>query len=133
MKVNGRSAQIIYASAEEVIVVVPDELASGPAEFVVTNAEGLSTRAEAIISSAAPGVFTVTGDGRGDAIILDADTLTIGPFDPSNGKLRLSIFATGVIQASHVSVTINAKPTVVESVSSTSFSGLDQINVLAAH
>ena len=130
VKVNGRSAQIIYASAEEVIVVVPDELASGPAEFLVTNAEGLSSRAEAIISSEAPGVFTVTGDGRGDAIILDADTLTIGPFDPSNGKLRLSIFATGVIQATHVSVTINAKPTVVESVSSTSFSGLDQINVL---
>jgi len=130
VKVNGRSAQIIYASAEEVIVVVPDEVASGSAEFLVTNAEGLSSRAEAIISSAAPGVFTVTGDGRGDAIILDADTLTIGPFDPSNGKLRLSIFATGVIQATHVSVTINAKPTVVESVSSTSFSGLDQINVL---
>ena len=130
VKVNDRSAEIIYASAEEVIVVVPDELASGPAEFLVTNAEGLSSRAEAIISSAAPGVFTVTGDGRGDAIILDADTLTIAPFDPSNGKLRLSIFATGVIQATHVSVTINAKPTVVESVSSTSFSGLDQINVL---
>lgn len=130
VKVNDRSAQIIYASAEEVIIVVPDELASGPAEFLVTNAEGLSSRAEAIISSAAPGVFTVTGDGRGDAIILDADTLTIAPFDPSNGKLRLSIFATGVTHATNVSVTINAKPTVVESVSPTSFSGLDQINVL---
>lgn len=128
--VNDRSAQIIYASAEEVIIVVPDELASGPAEFLVTNAEGLSSRAEAIISNAAPGVFTVTGDGRGDAIILDADTLTIAPFDPSNGKLRLSIFATGVTHATNVSVTINAKPTVVESVSPTSFSGLDQINVL---
>jgi len=130
VKVNDRSAQIIYASAEEVIFVVPGDLASGPAEFLVTNAEGLSSRAEAIISSAAPGVFTVTGDGRGDAVILDADTLTIGPFDPSNGKLRLSIFATGVIQATNVSVTINAKPAVVEAVSSTSFSGLDQINVL---
>ena len=130
VKVNDRSAQILYASAEEIIVVVPGELASGPAEFLVTNAEGLSSRAEAIISSAAPGLFTVTGDGRGDAIILDADTSTIAPFDPSNGKLRLSIFATGVIQATHVSATINAKPAVVEAVSSSSFSGLDQINVL---
>jgi uncharacterized protein (TIGR03437 family) len=130
VKVNDRSAQVLYASAEEVIVVVPGELASGPAEFLVTNAEGLSSKAEAIISSAAPGLFTVTGDGRGDAIILDADTLTIAPFDPSNGKLRLSIFATGVTQAAHISVTINAKPAVVEAVSSTSFSGLDQINVL---
>jgi hypothetical protein len=83
-----------------------------------------------MISGAAPGVFTITGDGRGDAIILDADTLTAAPFDPTNGKLRLSIFATGVIQATNVSVTINAKPAVVEAVSTTSFSGLDQINVL---
>jgi uncharacterized protein (TIGR03437 family) len=130
VKVNGRSAQVIYASAQEVIVVVPGDLASGPAEFLVTNEEGLSSRAEAMISGAAPGVFTITGDGRGDAIILDADTLTIAPFDPANGKLRLSIFATGVIQATNVSVTINAKPAVVEAVTSTSFSGLDQINVL---
>jgi uncharacterized protein (TIGR03437 family) len=130
VKVNGRSAQIIHVSAEEVVIVVPDELVSGPAEFLVTNAEGLSSRAEAMISSAAPGVFTITGDGRGDAIILDADTLTTAPFDPSNGKLRLSIFATGVTQATNVSVTINAKPVLVEAVSSTSFSGLDQINVV---
>lgn len=130
VKVNGRSAQIIHASAEEVVIVVPDELVSGPAEFLVTNAEGLSSRAEAMISGAAPGVFTITGDGRGDAIILDADTLTTAPFDPSNGKLRLSIFATGVTQATNVSVTINAKPVLVEAVSPTSFSGLDQINVV---
>jgi uncharacterized protein (TIGR03437 family) len=130
VKVNGRSAQIIYASAQEVVVVVPGELEIGPAEFLVTNAEGLSSRAEAMISVAAPGVFTITADGRGDAIILDADMLTTAPFDPSNGKLRLSIFATGVIHAANVSVTINAKPVVVEAVSTTSFSGLDQINVL---
>ena len=130
VKVNGKSAQIIHASAEEVVVVVPGELVSGPAEFLVTNAEGLSSRAEAMISGAAPGVFTITGDGRGDAIILDADTLTPAPFDPSNGTLRLSIFATGVIQATSLSMTINAKPVLVEAVSSTSFSGLDQINVV---
>ncbi|HEX7331577.1 MAG TPA: lamin tail domain-containing protein [Pyrinomonadaceae bacterium] len=130
VKVNGRSAQVIHASAEEVVIVVPDELVNGPAEFLVTNAEGLSSRGEAMISGAAPGVFTISGDGRGDAIILDADTFTPAPFDPSNGKLRLAIFATGVIQATNVSVTINAKPVLVEAVSSTSFSGLDQINVV---
>jgi len=130
VKVNGSSAQIIYASAEEVVIVVPGELANGPAEFLVTNAEGLSSKAEAMISAAAPGVFTVSGDGRGDAIVLDADALTTAPFDPSSGNLRLSIFATGVIQATNVSVRINAKPAVVEAVCSTSFSGLDQIDVL---
>ena len=128
--VNGIAAQIIYASGEEVVIVVPAELANGPAEFLVTNAEGLSSKAEATISTAAPGLFTITGDGRGDAIILDADTLTTGPFDPSNGTLRLSIFATGVARATNVSATINTKPAMVETISSTSFSGLDQLNIL---
>jgi len=128
--VNGSPAQVIYASAEEVVIVVPTELANGPADFLVTNGEGLSSKAEAIISTAAPGLFTVTADGHGDAIILDADTLTTGPFDPSNGKLRLSIFATGLARATNVSATINNKPAIVETVSSTSFAGLDQLNIL---
>ncbi|HEX3249431.1 MAG TPA: IPT/TIG domain-containing protein, partial [Pyrinomonadaceae bacterium] len=96
--VNGRPAQIFYVSANEVVFVVPDGLPVGPVEFLVTNGDGLSSKAQAIISASAPGVFTVAGDGRGDAIVLNSDTLNAGPFDPSNGLLRLSIFATGVVR-----------------------------------
>ena len=129
--VNGRQAtRIYYAATDEVVLVVPGELSAGPAEFLVTNGEGLSSKAEAIIFGAAPGVFTVAGDGRGDAIVLDSDTLSTGPFDPSNGQLRLSIFATGVAQANNVSVTICGKSSVVETVARAKLIGLDEIHVL---
>ena len=130
VSVNGRPVKIFYAAADEIVFVVPGELPAGPAEFLVTNGEGLSSKAQANISAAAPGVFTVAGDGRGEAIILNSDTLSPAPFDPSNGQLRLSIFATGVVRANSVSVTICGKPSVVETVAPANLIGLDEIHVL---
>ena len=56
--VNGQPARIFYASPDEVVFVVPGGLSNGPAEFVVTNSDGFSSKAQAMISAAAPGVFT---------------------------------------------------------------------------
>ena len=116
VRVNGRAAPIFFVSPGEVVFVVPDELANGPAEVVATNSDGFSSKAEIVIAPAAPGIFTVTGDGKGEAIILDADLQTAGPFDPSTGTLRLSIFATGLSHAQTVSVVINGQPVKVETV-----------------
>jgi len=124
--VNGQAAQIFYASASEVVFVVPSGLVAGPAEFLVTNADGLQSKAEAIISPTGPGVF----NNAGEAIILNSDTLTQGPFDPSKGSLRLSIFVTGIARAGNVSVTINSKSAIVETVVPASLPGLDEIHVL---
>jgi uncharacterized protein (TIGR03437 family) len=129
--VNGRSAKIFYAAADEVVFVVPGELSPGPAEFLVTNGDGLSSKAQANISAAAPGVFTVAGDGRGEAIVLNSDTLSPAPFDPSNGQLRLSIFATGAARAKNVSVTICGRTSAVETVAPANLIGLNEIHVLA--
>jgi uncharacterized protein (TIGR03437 family) len=129
VSVNGRSAKIFYAGADEVVFVVP-ELPNGPAEFLVNNGDGLSSRTEAIISAAAPGVFTVAGDGRDEAIVLNADTLNARPFDPSDGRLRLSIFATGAVRAKNVSVTICGTQSMVETVAPANLTGLDEIHVL---
>jgi len=128
--VNGQAARIFYVSAGEVVFVVPNGLANGPAQFLVTNREGLQSQAEAITSGAAPGVFTVANDGRGQAIILNSDTLIPGPFDPSNGELRLSIFVTGVATTRNVSVTIKGKPVIVETLVPARLPGLDEIHVL---
>ena len=128
--VNGQAATVLLASPAEVVFVVPENAGLGPGEIVVTNTDGTTSKAEAVITSAAPGVFTVGGDGKGDGIILDADTFTIGPFDPSNGKRRLSIFATGVRHASSLSVSIGGQPTIVETVVPGNPAGLDEIHVL---
>jgi len=130
VKVNGQPVRIFYASPNEVVFVAPSGLSNGQADFVVTNSDGFSSQAEANISEAAPGVFTVEGDGRGEAIILNSDTLTPAPFDPSKGQLRLSIFATGTANAKNVSVTIKGKPVIVETVAPARLAGLDEIHVL---
>jgi uncharacterized protein (TIGR03437 family) len=130
VKVNGQPARIFYVSAGEVVFVVPDGLATGPAQVLIENGDGLTSKAEANISLAAPGVFTVTTDGRGEAIILNSNTLTPGPFDPSNGELQLSIFATGIARANSVSVTINRKPAAVKTVVQANVPGLDEIHIL---
>ena len=128
--VNGQAAKVFFASPTEVIFVVPENAELGPAEIVVTNVDGFASKASAVISSAAPGVFTVTGDGQGEAIALDADNLTTAPFDPANGQRRLSIFGTGLKRATVVSVTIGGQPTIVEAVAPSSLAGLDEIHVL---
>jgi len=130
VKVNGLSAQTLFTTPQEVVFVVPDELAEGPAEFVATNADGFVTKAEATIGRTAPGVFAVSGDGEGEAIVLDSETFVAAPFDPTNGHLRLSIFATGVAHAQNVTATLNGQPVKVETVARNTFSGLDEIHVL---
>jgi len=129
VKINGQPARIFYAAPDEVVFVVPGGSSNGPAEFVVTNSEGFSSKVEANIATAAPGVFTVSGDGRGEAVILNSDTLTPAPFDPSNGQLRLSIFATGVVGAKSVTVTIRGRSTAVETLAPSNVAGLDEIHV----
>lgn len=130
VKVNGQSARIFYAAPDEVVILVPGNLANGPAEFLVTNADGFVSKAQANIVTAAPGVFAVAGDGRGAAVTLNASTLTPGPFDPSSGQLRLSLFGTGISQASKVSVTIRGSAALVETVAAGNLAGIDEIHVL---
>jgi uncharacterized protein (TIGR03437 family) len=128
--VGGQAAKVFFVSPNEVIFVVPESVALGPAEIVVTNADGFASKANVEISAAAPGVFTVSADGQGEGIILDADSLVSGPFDPSNGQRRLSIFATGVRHATSLSVTIAGQPALVEAVARSNVAGLDEIHVL---
>ena len=126
VKVNGEAARMFYASADEVVFVVPDAVTIGPGEVVVTNADGVPSRVDVMIASVAPRVFTSNGAG----IILDSDTLQAAPFDPSNGQRRLSIFATGLRHAGSISVTISGQPTIVETTAPGNLAGLDEVHVL---
>jgi ribosomal protein L35AE/L33A len=129
--VNGRAAQIFFVSPAQVNFLVPPETEIGTAEVVVTASDGFQTRGTVSVMRSAPGVFTYSGDGRGEGVILDADTLTQGPFDPSNGQRRLIVCATGVRRASQVVVTIGGRVVTVEAVvDGTRLPGLDEIHLL---
>lgn len=126
VKVNGQPARMFYASPEEVVFVVPETVARGPGEIVVTNADGVAAKADVMIVNVAPRLFTVNGEG----VILDSDTMEAAPFDPSNGQRRVSIFATGARHAQTISVTINNQQAKVEHVARANLAGLDEIHVL---
>ncbi|MGI8918627.1 MAG: lamin tail domain-containing protein [Pyrinomonadaceae bacterium] len=125
--VNGRAAQIFFVSPEQVNFCVPTATEIGLAEIAVANADGFISKSTVSIEPVAPGVFNTNGQG----IILNADTLQAGPFDPSGGTLRLSLFATGVRNAVNASVTAAGRPLALESVSaSPDLPGLDELHVL---
>ncbi|HEY3027675.1 MAG TPA: Calx-beta domain-containing protein [Pyrinomonadaceae bacterium] len=129
--VNGRPAQIFFVSPTEVDFHLPPATEIGTAEVVVTNGDGFPSHGAIPTLPAAPGIFTFTGDGLGEGVILNADTLTRGPFDPGNGDLRLIVFATGVFHGSQISVTAGGRALTVGSVlASPEMPGMDEVHVL---
>ncbi|HVQ36775.1 MAG TPA: lamin tail domain-containing protein, partial [Pyrinomonadaceae bacterium] len=129
--VNGRPAQVIYVSPSQVNFLVPPETELGTAEVVVTNSDNFPSRGNVPSLRAAPGVFTFSGDGLGDGVVLDANTLLPAPFDPTSGNLRLIIFATGVRNGTDVSVNAGGRTLTLESIiASPTMPGLDEIHVL---
>ena len=122
---NGEFCQLLYASSTEVIFVTPSHLPDGPAQFIVTNSEAFPSKAETTVARSAPGIFT---DGS-KAVVLNSDTFVSDPFDPTDGQLRLTIFATGVRHASQISVTVNGAAATVEAVAASPLPGLDEIHV----
>ncbi len=130
--VNGQPAQIFFVSPNEVHFHIPAATVLGTAEVVVTNSDGFQSRGNVTTLRAAPGIFTKTGDGLGEGMILNADTLQPGPFDPTNGNLRLIVFATGVRNGTAVSVTAGGRALTLESIVQTpNLPGMDEIHVLA--
>jgi uncharacterized protein (TIGR03437 family) len=128
--VAGRPVRLLYVSPTELTLVLPADLADGAAEILITNSEGFQTKAPIVISHSAPGVFTVSGDGTGAGIILESDKLMAAPFDPTNGRLRLSIFATGLRHANEVSARLAGENVTVDNnIASPTLPGLDEIHI----
>lgn len=129
--VNGRPAQIFFVSPSQVNFHVPAATELGTAEVIVTNPDGFQSKGTVTTLRAAPGIFTYSGDGLGEGVILNADTLQPGPFDPTSGNLRLIIFSTGVRNGTTVSVTAGGRALTLESIVQTSnMPGMDEIHVL---
>ncbi len=128
--VNGRAAQIFFVSPTQINFLVPAQTEIGTAEVVVTNSENFPARATVATLRAAPGIFTKTGDGIGEGVILNGDTLQEGPFDPTGDNLHLSIFTTGARNSATTTVTIGGRVVNAEAVvASTTMPGLDEVHV----
>jgi uncharacterized protein (TIGR03437 family) len=65
--VGGSAARLIFVSAGQINFVMPQIIANGDTVDIVVNNNGVQSTGKVKVVDAAPGVFTVTGDGKGKA------------------------------------------------------------------
>src|SRR5207253_5934785 len=82
--IGGRAAQVFYVSPTQINLHLPAGLEEGTAEVSVVNPDGFEIRGSVPVRRTAPGVFTASGSGAGEAIALDNETLRPGPFDATD-------------------------------------------------
>jgi len=94
---DGTAAPIIYTSAGQVNAVIPCALAGH--HF---NANGCRIHGRSVapfpltIGTAAPGIFTADGSGKGQAAALNQDNSFDSPSNPAPRGSILTFYATGV-------------------------------------
>jgi uncharacterized protein (TIGR03437 family) len=128
--VNGRAAEIYYASTTQLNFHVPDATELGTAEVVITNADGVQLHNQITVESVAPGIFTEDGSGAGKAVKFETTRLLPTMFFPNDSLRRYFIYATGVRAGGQLTVLVNDQAVVIESVKECRrLPGLYQINI----
>jgi uncharacterized protein (TIGR03437 family) len=101
--IGGQSARLIMVSPSRIYFGVPADAPLGETEVIVTSQEGYVSRGTTTIAAVVPGLFTTNGYGMGDAMVLNAVTLTSGEFNVTTAEnlgadkqTRLMIFASGL-------------------------------------
>jgi uncharacterized protein (TIGR03437 family) len=130
--VNGLAAQILFVSPAQVVFLNPAQAEAGTATVIVSNSDGFPSRASVPVLKAAPGLFTKSGDGKGEGRFLDADDYSAPEaFDVRNATRRALVFATGVRNAATVTARIAGRTVAVESfMASQDLAGLDEIRIV---
>ena len=93
---RGYRAPILYASDCQINAVVPFGFAPGLPVLVTveSGAETLATVKLPVVA-AAPGIFTTSGDGAGQAAVLNQDSTLNSPSNPAARGSIVSVFMTG--------------------------------------
>jgi uncharacterized protein (TIGR03437 family) len=90
------SAPLLYASASQINAIVPYEVASRTTvQMTVQTLGGQSDAYTIQIGATAPGIFTTTQNGRGQAAILNEDNSYNGQTSPAARGSIVQVFATG--------------------------------------
>ena len=139
----GAFAENAQRAFSQLNFMIPDGTATGAATLTVRRASGGSHSIAINVVEVAPGIFTANGSGSGlpaanvlrfvdsqltETALVSATAIDLGPAN----QAFLSLFLTGVRNASSVQVTINGVPmtTIFGPAPSSEFAGLDQLNVL---
>ena len=144
-------AGLFFVSPRQINFLVPPGAAPGIAEIQVWRNGQRITGGQMLIEAVAPGIFSANGDGQGVAaaiavyvkpdgsqkfeIVFDADQ-PMGSREPmpirvpSNERVYLSLYCTGMRNAREVTATVGGEPVdVTGPAPSPEFAGVDQINL----
>ena len=112
--INGMPAPMIYTSATQVSAIVPYGI-SGTTAQIAVRYQGQASAAfspSVPIASSAPGMFTSSSTGTGQAAAIDQDGVTInGAANPATAGDVISLYATGEGQTTPLGV--DGKPATV--------------------
>lgn len=93
---GGIAAPLLYVSASQIGAIVPYDIASRTTVDVVVDSNGVrSASNEYAVAPAAPGLFTASASGRGQAAALNQDGSLNGAANPARAGSVVVLFATG--------------------------------------
>jgi uncharacterized protein (TIGR03437 family) len=115
VRFNDLSAQILYTSSTQVGVAVPTGIDGTTAHVTVTHQGQASNTIDVPVAQAAPGLFTSSEAGWGQAAAVNADGTINSPSFPAKIGGSISLYATGAGQdASALTVTVDGVPAAVD-------------------
>lgn len=97
--VNGVAAPLTMVSPARIDFIVPFEMADSNSLFaniVVQNNGAKSAQLLELLDEAAPGVYTMSQDGSGDAVALHADYSVVTPSNPAHPNETIALYLTGL-------------------------------------
>ena len=130
--VNGVPAPLLFAGPGQINFQLPPGTRA-PASVVVSQAGVLSVPIPLPLFEAAPGIFTVSQDGRGQGSILHVGGSLVSPANPATVGEAIEIYFTGLGESLLLvvpEVTIGGRRAEILSVGNApGFVGLNQVNV----
>ena len=115
VRFNDLPAQILYTSSTQVGVAVPTALSGTTAQVTMMYQGQASNTISVPVSQAAPGLFTASQTGWGQAAAVNVDGTINGPANPVRIGAFVSLYATGAGQdASAITVTVDGIPAPID-------------------
>jgi len=73
VSINGHAASLLYVSPSRIAFFVPQNMSQGEVEVLVISRDGYVSRDATVINAVAPALFTASGDGAAQALVLNGN------------------------------------------------------------
>jgi uncharacterized protein (TIGR03437 family) len=125
---NGVAGEMLYASSRQISAIVPAGVSGSTVTVTAVYGDIESAPLVENLAQAAPGLFTVSNAGSGQAEALNSNGSLNSAANPAAAGSTVTLFATGVATDSALAVTIAGESAAVQSISAAS-EGVVQIAV----